>query len=97
MVSLGSLKISFRFVATVLFFFISRSPFHCALSASIVGSVPHPVGDRPSHPIWETVPVQPVDATPCSLFMRQYFQNELILWGCTPLDLNRDAFSLNQL
>jgi hypothetical protein len=36
---------------TVLFFFISRSPFHCALSASIVGSVSHPVGDRPSHPI----------------------------------------------
>jgi hypothetical protein len=32
----------------VLFFFISRSPFHCALSASIVGSVSHPVGDRPS-------------------------------------------------
>src|ERR1700686_578288 len=36
---------------TVLFFFISRSPFHCALSASIVGSVSHPAGDRPSHPI----------------------------------------------
>src|SRR6267143_1478933 len=29
----------------------SRSPFHCALSASIVGSVSHPAGDRPSHPI----------------------------------------------
>ena len=29
----------------------SRSPFHCVLSASIVGSVSHPVGDRPSHPI----------------------------------------------
>ena len=26
----------------VLFFFISRSPFHCVLSASIVGSVSHP-------------------------------------------------------
>ena len=29
----------------------SRSPFHCVLSASIVRSVSHPVGDRPSHPI----------------------------------------------
>jgi hypothetical protein len=38
--------------------------FPCALSASIVGSVSHPVGDRPSHPICETVPAQPVDATP---------------------------------
>src|SRR2546427_2009211 len=29
-----------------------RSPFYCALSASIIGSVSHPAGDRPSHPIW---------------------------------------------
>jgi hypothetical protein len=32
---------------------MSRSPFRCALSASIVGSVSHPAGDRPSHPICE--------------------------------------------
>src|SRR5712691_7513848 len=31
--------------------FHSRSPFLCALSASITGSVSHPAGDRPSHPI----------------------------------------------
>src|SRR6202162_2376684 len=42
MVSLGSLKTPFLFVATVLFFLISRSPLHCALSASIIGSVSHP-------------------------------------------------------
>src|SRR6202158_5142910 len=36
---------------TVLIFIHSRSPFHCVLSASIVGSVSHPAGDRPSHPI----------------------------------------------
>src|SRR6266853_3994135 len=35
--------------------FHSRSPFHCALSTSNIGSVSHPAGDRPSHPIWETV------------------------------------------
>src|SRR5216684_2909846 len=29
----------------------SRSPF-CALSTSFIGSVSHPAGDRPSHPIW---------------------------------------------
>jgi hypothetical protein len=27
-----------------------RSPFLCALSTSIIGSVSHPAGDRPSHP-----------------------------------------------
>src|SRR5947208_14524684 len=32
--------------------FHSRSPFHCALSTSNIGSVSHPAGDRPSHPIW---------------------------------------------
>src|ERR1700688_2684234 len=53
MVSAGCLKILFPFFTTVLFFRISRSPFHCALSASIVGSISHPVGDRPSHPICE--------------------------------------------
>src|SRR5258708_1877309 len=53
MVSLACLKICFRPIATLLFFFISRSPLHCALSASILGSVSHPVGDRPSHPICE--------------------------------------------
>jgi hypothetical protein len=26
----------------------SYSDFHCALNASIVGSISHPVGDRPS-------------------------------------------------
>src|ERR1700741_3265102 len=31
--------------------FHSRSPFVCASSASTIGSVPHPAGDRPSHPI----------------------------------------------
>src|SRR6202043_2879945 len=34
--------------------FHSRSPFLCALSASTIGSVSHPAGDRPSHPICET-------------------------------------------
>src|SRR5882762_4457993 len=34
----------------------SRSPF-CALSTSIIGSVSHPAGDRPSHPIWTPPPV----------------------------------------
>src|ERR1700691_3405837 len=53
-VSCFCLKICFRLVASVLFFFISRSPFLCALSASIIGSVSHPAGDRPSHPICET-------------------------------------------
>src|ERR1700739_4124540 len=28
----------------------SRSPFSCATSASFIGSVSHPAGDRPSHP-----------------------------------------------
>jgi hypothetical protein len=32
----------------------SRSPFGCASSASTIGSVSHPAGDRPSHPICET-------------------------------------------
>src|SRR6266853_6719382 len=31
--------------------FHSRSPFRCASSASTIGSVSHPAGDRPSHPI----------------------------------------------
>src|SRR6202163_3099311 len=34
--------------------FHSRSPFLCALSTSNIGSVSHPAGDRPSHPIYET-------------------------------------------
>src|ERR1700676_459323 len=34
--------------------FHSRSPFLCALSTSNIGSVPHPAGDAPSHPICET-------------------------------------------
>src|ERR1700738_2518927 len=34
--------------------FHSRSPFLCALSTSNIGSVSHPAGDRPSHPICET-------------------------------------------
>jgi hypothetical protein len=29
----------------------SRSSFLCATSASILGSLMHPAGDRPSHPI----------------------------------------------
>src|SRR5882672_388274 len=33
--------------------FHSRSPFLCALSTSNIGSVSHPAGDRPSHPICE--------------------------------------------
>src|ERR1700694_3726366 len=33
--------------------FHSRSPFGCASSASTIGSVSHPAGDRPSHPICE--------------------------------------------
>src|SRR5260370_27169887 len=32
--------------------FHSRSPFLCATSASFIGSVSHPAGDRPSHLIW---------------------------------------------
>src|SRR6202167_829090 len=35
--------------------FHSRSPFGCASSASTIGSVSHPAGDRPSHPICEPV------------------------------------------
>src|SRR6201982_4151730 len=35
--------------------FHSRSPFLCALSTSNIGSVSLPAGDRPSHPICETV------------------------------------------
>src|SRR5258708_40176779 len=34
--------------------FHSRSPFLCALSTSNIGSVSHPAGDRPSHPICKT-------------------------------------------
>ena len=41
------LRLSFWNPCTVLLFFISRSPFRCASSASIIGSVSHPVGDRP--------------------------------------------------
>src|ERR1700746_1202594 len=33
--------------------FHSRSPFLCASSTSNIGSVSHPAGDRPSHPICE--------------------------------------------
>src|SRR6266853_6911355 len=36
--------------------FHCRSPFHCASSTSNIGSVSHPAGDRPSHPIWLTQP-----------------------------------------
>jgi hypothetical protein len=32
----------------------SYSDFLCALSTSTIGSVSHPAGDRPSHPICET-------------------------------------------
>src|SRR6266403_4545479 len=32
--------------------FHCRSPFYCASSTSNIGSVSHPAGDRPSHPIW---------------------------------------------
>src|SRR6266853_2077649 len=35
--------------------FHSRSPFLCALSTSNIGSVSHPAGDRPSHPICEVL------------------------------------------
>src|ERR1700737_2025173 len=35
--------------------FHSRSPFLCALSTSNIGSVPHPAGDRPPHPICEVL------------------------------------------
>src|ERR1700691_5380415 len=66
-VSCFCLKICFRLVASVLFFFISRSPFLCAWSTSNIGSVSHPAGDRPSHPICETVPAPPVDATPYAI------------------------------
>src|SRR6266478_6417630 len=31
--------------------FHCRSPFYCASSTSNIGSVSHPAGDRPSHPI----------------------------------------------
>src|ERR1700731_4629965 len=44
--------------------FHGRSPFLCALSTSNIGSVSHPAGDRPSHPICEVLPVQLVDASP---------------------------------
>src|SRR6202140_3407197 len=35
--------------------FHSRSPFGCASSTSTIGSVSHPAGDRPSHPICEVL------------------------------------------
>src|SRR6202521_5114943 len=47
--------------------FHGRSPFLCALSTSNLGSVSHPAGDRPSHPICEVVPAQPVNATPSGI------------------------------
>src|ERR1700687_511272 len=53
--------------------FHSRSPFLCALSTSNIGSVSHPAGDRPSHPICEVVPAQPVVATSSNQLIRQYF------------------------
>jgi hypothetical protein len=39
----------FPFTRTVLVFFIAGLLFYCASSASIIGSVSHPAGDRPSH------------------------------------------------
>src|ERR1017187_1480862 len=39
--------------------FHSRSPFPCALSTSNIGSVSHPAGDRPSHPICEPAAAWP--------------------------------------
>src|SRR4029077_16425946 len=51
MVSFCSLKISFPNTCIVLIFFIAGLLF-CALSTSNIGSVSHPAGDRPSHPIW---------------------------------------------
>jgi hypothetical protein len=40
------------FAATVLTFFIAGLLFICALSTSITWErTPHPVGDRPSHPV----------------------------------------------
>src|SRR5260370_5218102 len=50
-VSFCSLKISFPNTCIVLIFFIAGLLF-CALSTSFIGSVSHPAGDRPSHPIW---------------------------------------------
>src|SRR5216684_3125551 len=43
MVSLCSLKISFPFLGHSANLLHSRSPFHCASSALIIGSVSHPV------------------------------------------------------
>src|SRR5215471_6067048 len=37
----------------------SRSPFYCATSASNIGSVSHPAGDRPSHLICPLGPSGP--------------------------------------
>src|ERR1700722_4247414 len=39
-----------------------------------------------------SVPVQPVDATLSSLLMRPYFQNELILRGCTAIKPKQVCF-----
>src|SRR6516162_2124338 len=51
-----------------------RSPFYCASSTSIIGSVSHPAGDRPSHPIWETG--FPVTWGPVLGFTRQCWNPE---------------------
>src|SRR5437899_9075825 len=40
------------FATAVLTFFIAGLLFLCASSTWILGSVQHPVGDRPSHLIW---------------------------------------------
>ena len=42
-----------RDFTTRIIFFIAGLLF-CASSASIIGSLTHPAGDRPSHPIWLT-------------------------------------------
>src|SRR5580700_5244172 len=61
-----------------------RSPF-CALSASFIGSVSHPAGDRPSHPIWPSS----VDETePRSIIRSQH-----LLYQGSPTGSERSSLS----
>src|ERR1700674_1517774 len=55
--------------------FHGRSPFLCALSTSNLGSVSHPAGDRPSHPICE------VRFSECGIFHSQ--TEAIIQWHGT--------------
>src|SRR5438309_2376160 len=63
--------------------FHCRSPFHCASSTSNIGSVSHPAGDRPSHPIFHEK--RGSGGTPALLTLPSHLYQAPVHW--TPLSV----------